>query len=83
MINSQDGMDAITIVARALECHPEEINFESQMYDHPGWDSFTQVRIVHLIEEHLGVPIPDDDIMKLTNIVKIRDYFSRKRFSND
>lgn len=66
--------DPIAIVAAALETDPAKLTPQSRLGLHPGWDSLTHVKVVMALEEHFGIEITDDVIIRLTSIAAIQEF---------
>ena len=69
--------DPFDVVAKALKCRKDALSIESAMYRDHGWDSFGHVNIIAAIEGVLKVTIDDDEMLQLTTMTAIRDFFER------
>ena len=74
--------DPYDVVAAALECPKESLAWQSSMYQHHGWDSLGHVNIVTAIEHALGISIDDDQILNLTTMKAICEFFDRHSRTN-
>ena len=74
--------DPFDVVAEALGCLKEELSEESAMRRHHGWDSSGHVAIITAIEDVLGIDIPDDEVLELTTMKAICEFFDRQSRTN-
>lgn len=73
MSDSDTDATVTSLISDALDCDPASLNDDSGLYAHPEWDSFGQLRIMMVLEEHLGIEITDDTIRQYSTWPAIRD----------
>lgn len=56
------------IIAQALNIDPSEVTMEKTFEDDLGADSLDRVEIVMMIEEDLGIDIPDEAAEKIITV---------------
>jgi acyl carrier protein len=56
------------IIAQALNIDPSEVTMEKTFEDDLGADSLDRVEIVMMIEEELGIDIPDEAAEKIITV---------------
>ena len=74
--------DPFDVVAKALKCPKGTLSAKSAMYRDHGWDSFGHVSIIAAIEEVLKVSIENDEMLKLTTMTAICEFFDRQSRTN-
>lgn len=70
--------DPFDVVAKALGCPKEELSEESAIRHYHGWDSLGHVKIITAIEYVLETSITDDEVVELTNMKAICEFFDRQ-----
>ena len=68
--------DPFDVVSKALQCRKQSLSEHSAMYLTHRWDSFGHVSIIAAIEQVLEVNIDNDDVMKMTTMKAICDFFT-------
>ncbi|MBF0158792.1 MAG: acyl carrier protein [Magnetococcales bacterium] len=68
--------DVYRLVAEALECAPQTLTQDSGLGSHPQWDSFGHLRVMLVLEQHLGIEINDATILQFETMQSILAYCS-------
>ena len=52
----------------------EEISFDQKLVEDLGMDSFVAVELIFELEDHLGIKIPDSDMINLKTVGDVVNY---------
>ena len=68
----------INIIMEQLNVTKEECNPAAKFIDDLGADSLDLVELIMAMEDHFGLEISDDDLVKITTIQNVIDYITAR-----
>ena len=56
------------LMAEAMELEPDEIGEHAAIGELEAWDSLAHMRLILIIEEHLGKPLPPETVVEIGSL---------------